>query len=68
MKVNERVRRLSSFDPSLRVVTPGFDESDLEDIETIETLRVVFYDEKQRAHGGRHKESQDGVLAVIINW
>jgi hypothetical protein len=68
MKIKELIQHLSHFDPNLRVVAPGFDESNLEDIDAVELIRVVFYDEKRKFHGGRHKESQDGVQAVKIDW
>ncbi len=57
-----------TFDQSLRVVTPGFDEFDLEDLETAQLVSVVFHDEKEKFHGGRHKESEMGVHAVKIDW
>jgi len=56
------------FDQSLRVVTPGFDEFDLEDLETVQLVSVVFHDEKEKFHGDRHKESEMGVHAVKIDW
>ena len=68
MNIRELIDNLSGFDQDLRVVTPGFDESDLEDIETVQVVRVVFHDEKEKFHGGRHKESQDGVRAIKIDW
>lgn len=68
MTIKELIQHLSRFDPNLRVVAPGFDESNLEDLETVELIRVVFHDEKQKFHGGRHRESQDGVQAVKIDW
>ena len=68
MTVRELIDNLNGFDQNLRVVTPGFDESNLEDVDTVQLIRVVFHDEKQKFHGGRHKESQDGILAVKIDW
>jgi len=68
VNIRELIDSLSGFDQDLRVVTPGFDESDLEDIETVQVVRVVFHDEKEKFHGGRHKEWQDGVRAIKIDW
>ena len=68
MTIKELIQNLNRFDPNLRVVTPGFDESNLEDIDTVGLVRVAFHDEKQKFHGGRHVESQDGAQAVKIDW
>ena len=68
MTVKELIIKLQAFDPNLRVVTPGFDESNLEDIETIQLVRVEFHDEQEKFHGGRHKESESGVDAVKVDW
>ena len=68
MTVDELIKKLQEFDPNLRVVTPGFDESNLEDIETVQLVRVAFHDEQEKFHGGRHKESETGVDAVKIDW
>ena len=68
MTVKELINKLQGFDQDLRVVTPGFDESNLEDIETVRLVRVVFHDEQEKFHGGRHKESESGVDAVKIDW
>jgi len=62
------IEKLKIFDHNLRVVTPGFDECDLEDVETVQLVSVDFYDERERFHGGRHKESEGGVHAVKIDW
>lgn len=68
MNVKELIESLKAFDPDLRVVTPGFDESDLEDVETVQLVNVIFQDEKEKFHGGRHKESKNGVNAIKIDW
>lgn len=68
MRIKALIEKLNAFDPNLRVVTPGFDESDFEDVETVELVRVVFYDKKKKFHGGRHKASADGIEAVKIDW
>jgi hypothetical protein len=68
MTIEQLVNKLRGFDPSLRVVTPGFDESDLEDVTTVELVRVLFHDEKEPFHGGRHKEAAEGIPAVKVDW
>lgn len=68
MKVRELIRELGRLDPELRVVTPGFDETDLEDVETVRHVNVEFHDEQKKFHGGRHKESAEGTPAVKIDW
>lgn len=68
MTVRELIRRLGAFDGDLRVVTPGFDESDLEDVDTVEPVRVEFGDSRKKFHGGRHRKSPTGVEAVKIDW
>ena len=68
MTVEELIEKLKGYDQNMRVVTPGFDEFDLEDIETIELVKVAFHDEKEKFHGGRHKESINGINAIKIDW
>ena len=68
MNIRELIGKLNGFDQDLRVLTPGFDESDLEDVETVQLVRVLFHDEEEKFHGGRHKESQDDVRAIKIDW
>jgi len=47
MRVKDLIEKLLAFDPNLRVVTPGFDEWNLEDVETVERVKVVFHDKKK---------------------
>jgi hypothetical protein len=68
MTVKEIIEKLKDYNQNTRVVTPGFDEFDLEDIETIELIKVDFHDEKEKFHGGRHKESTNGIHAIKIDW
>ena len=68
MTVRELIKRLAAFDGDWRVVTPGFDESDLEDVDIVEPVRVVFDDSRKKFHGGRHKKSPTGADAVKIDW
>jgi hypothetical protein len=68
MILKELIEKLKAFDQNLRVVTPGFDECDLENVETVQLVNVVFHDEKEKFHGGRHKELEGGVHAVKIDW
>ena len=46
MKVKELIDKLNAFHPDLRVVTPGFDESNYEDVERVEFINIIFYDKK----------------------
>jgi hypothetical protein len=68
MTVEKLIRALSAFDKRLRVVTPGFDESNLEDVERVTQVRVRFHDEKSPSHSGRHVEDPKGNPAVLINF
>ncbi len=68
MILKELIEKLKAYDQNLRVVTPGFDEFDLEDVETVQLVNVVFHDEKKKFHGGLHKESEGGVHAIKIDW
>jgi len=68
MIIEELVEKLMMFDQKLRLVTPGFDESNLEDIETVELVKVIFHDEEEKHHGGRHEESESGINAIKIDW
>ena len=47
MIVKKLIEKLKTFDQNLRVVTPGFDECNLEDVETVQLVNVVFHDEKE---------------------
>lgn len=76
--VKELIERLQTFDQNLRVVTPGFDESEFEDISRIELVKVIFHDNEEIGHCGRHKEIWDKdseefknseyKTALKINW
>lgn len=68
MTIAQLIEKLQAFDPGLRAVTPGFDEMDIEDVDTVELVRVVFDDGREKFHGGRHKLSDAGVPAVKIDW
>ena len=68
MTVAELIAKLQAFPPDCRVVTPGFDESDLDDVETVEEIRVRFHDDKTCGHVGRHVRDDDYERAVLINF
>ena len=68
MTVSQLIRLLQGFNGNLRVVTPGFDESDYDDVVVVETIRMEFHDERQRFHGGRHKRIANGVNAVNVSF
>lgn len=71
MTVAELIQRLQAFPPDMRVVTPGFDESNYDDIDLPAPVRIVFNDASEGGHCGRHKaadDDEDGVGAVCINF
>ena len=47
MIVSELIEQLKQVDPRSRVVTPGFDEIDFEDIAAIELIEIVFHDDRK---------------------
>ncbi len=53
MTVSELIEKLQKLPPSMRVVTPGFDESYYDDVKTVEviTLRIDVY---PPGHTGTH--------------
>lgn len=70
MTVAELMQRLMEFPPDTPVVTRGFDESDLDDVENVTAARVVFRPDQERGHVGQHRPAQDGeagTLAVFID-
>ena len=56
MTVAELIERLQKFSPAMRVVTPGFDESNYDDLDTVELIDLVFCDDAVSGHCGRHLE------------
>jgi hypothetical protein len=68
MTVQRLMTELEQFDPNLRVVTPGFDESDYDDVQTVEPIRLQFSDETESGHCGIHKKDPNGDPAVLINF
>ena len=50
MTVAELIKRLEVFEPDTRVVTPGFDESNYADVETVELIVVQFRDDLEVGH------------------
>jgi hypothetical protein len=68
MTVAELIRKLEAFEPDTRVVTPGFDESNYDDVETVEVIVVQFRDDLEVGHGGRHVRAAHGEPAILINW
>ncbi|MCK5612680.1 hypothetical protein KAR91_62990 [Candidatus Pacearchaeota archaeon] len=56
------------YDGNLRVVTPGFDESEYDDLEYVGIITIEFNDDKKRCYSGRHKKSKGGEKAVIVNF
>lgn len=68
MTVKELIEMLQAFPPELRVVTAGFDEAQVDDIERVEIRKIVFHDDAPIRHCGRHEEHEHGVDAVWIDW
>jgi hypothetical protein len=76
MTVRDLKAMLDQFNDDLRVVTPGFDESKLDDVGTVRLARVRFHDDATGGHTGRHEEANgyehdktgDIVDAVLINF
>lgn len=78
MTVGQLIEKLKGFDPNLRAVTPGFDESGIDDIKVVELADVIFNDHITKgSHSGRHDSVEhyhsDGKMAnattaVLINW
>jgi hypothetical protein len=52
----------------MRVLTPGFDEANYDDVATVELVTVRFHDDEPQAHWGRHREDPNGETAVMINF
>lgn len=60
MTVEELIEKLKSFPPQSRVVTPGFDESDYDDIATVEPIRLAIAPAGSLSnHSGRHYEAEE---------
>ena len=68
MNVRDLIEELSEFDPNLRVVTGGFDEYNLDDVETVKLISVEFNAREKTAHYAPNKESYNGVEALFIDW
>lgn len=73
MTVEQLIRKLATFPSHLRVVTPGFDESNLDDVETVELTKVRFtkpLGTPNHSHCGAHPEDEQLLIpnAVLINW
>ncbi len=71
MTVAELIAVLQCFPPDRRVVTPGFDETDLDDVATVTAVRVKFHDERPEGYNGRHELDYLGEgpeNAVLINF
>lgn len=68
MTVGELRELLVRFDPNMRVVTAGFDEACLDDIETVKVVNVEFDVRRSGGHVGAHEEKPDGVPALLIDF
>lgn len=67
MTVGELRELLVRFDPNMRVVTGGFDEACLDDVATVEEIKVKF-NVRKRGHVGEHEEDPNGIPAVLIDF
>jgi len=69
MTVGELREILAKFDPNTRVVTRGFDEGGVDDIETVEIWKVRFDANPPHCHYGAHEEDKEnGVEALMIDF
>ena len=68
MTVAELIKKLEAFEPDTRVVTPGFDESNYDDVETVEVIVVQFQNDLEVSHCGRHVRAAYGEPAILINF
>jgi hypothetical protein len=71
MTVKELILRLHAFNQDLRVVTRGFDEGGLDDINTIAIVTVRFDANLSNIHYGAHEEvdeDQSGSIALLIDF
>lgn len=66
----ERLQVLQAEHGDLRCVTPGFDESEQDDVATVD-LVWVLPNVRKKGHCGQHDEVNEGTLAsekaVVIN-
>lgn len=69
MTVAELIEKLMHFRPDLPVVTAGFDETGVDDIETVEIRKVRFLVRRNYGHVGRHEiDPAEGKPAVFIDF
>lgn len=68
MTVGELIAQLRFFDPTLRVVTSGFDEAGIEDISDPVIIGVKFGVNPVNAHIGAHEEDLHGTPCVKIDF
>ena len=66
MKVKDLIILLKTKNQEREVVTPGFDECGVDDIEVTD-IKVKFTNRKS-GHCGAHDESEDGVECYLINF
>jgi len=67
MTVSELIAKLQTMPQDMRVVTGGFDESNFDDIETIETIKLRLNVNSEWSHCGQHSEFDDGVPCLYID-
>lgn len=67
MRISEMIEKLTELQNQygdLRCVTPGFDETDIDDVEFVDIVDVVFRGEEKGSrrgfgHSGRHIQIED---------
>jgi hypothetical protein len=59
MTVEELIAKLKTFDPKTRVVTPGFDESNYDDVATVEEITLAIEPYGSGGHTGSHIATED---------
>jgi hypothetical protein len=68
MTIAELREILSRFPDGMRVVTAGFDEAGIDDIERVEIRKVRFDANPDGCHIGRHEECENGTPCIWIDW
>lgn len=68
MTVDQLISRLKEFDGDLPVVTKGFDEGGIDDIENVKKITIEVNVNLDNWHYGKHEESDTGDSAVFIDY
>jgi hypothetical protein len=76
MTVGELIGKLRSFNPSLPVVTPGFDESGINLVTQVQEIQIVerigprgtYQSQYLEPEDSRAQPNQPATPAVYLNW